>query len=67
MVGGSGAWVTNYLRVRGEYEIIDLERFTNTELPPRARRILPNDAQCGQTFGTTSACAENTQARFSVA
>ena len=57
-----GAWLGNYLRMRGEYIISILTDSKNTELPPRARRIrgllLPNQ----RAFGTTSACAENTVA-----
>mgnify|MGYP006972112053 CR=1 FL=1 len=33
---------------------------TSPELPPRARRILFRALATGATFGTTSACAENT-------
>ena len=50
----------NYLRVRGEYAVSQQIRVRPRELPPRARRIptaLPN---FDRFFGTTSACAENT-------
>ena len=50
----------NYLRVRGEYRCHAADFFASMELPPRARRI-PNDAAvCRSSYGTTSACAENT-------
>ena len=39
---------------------------TNSELPPRARRILGGEAAPGDTIGTTSACAENTGAGMMV-
>ena len=50
----------NYLRVRGEYGFHRGVGGANTELPPRARRILGGEAAPGDTIGTTSACAENT-------
>ena len=50
----------NYLRVRGEYASMPSRRASLGELPPRARRILPNNAWTGLRIGTTSACAENT-------
>ena len=50
----------NYLRVRGEYEHIGGLADLKLELPPRARRIHVLDALAAGTFGTTSACAENT-------
>ena len=50
----------NYLRVRGEYEIMPASSGFEEELPPRARRILFADAGRVGTNGTTSACAENT-------
>ena len=31
----------NYLRVRGEYHVVDTINKGSVELPPRARRILP--------------------------
>ena len=34
-----GAWVWNYLRVRGEYDQRDMDTIEWLELPPRARRI----------------------------
>ena len=50
----------NYLRVRGEYVVPGQNISSETELPPRARRIhfsvIAKELQCG----TTSACAENT-------
>ena len=53
--------VRNYLRVRGEYTPPAKWCGWSRELPPRARRI-PNAAPPICTpFGTTSACAENTQ------
>ena len=53
----------NYLRVRGEYSPKASSTWPQSELPPRARRIL--FASLFEKFlpGTTSACAENT--RFS--
>ena len=59
MVNQAMNW--NYLRVRGEYDVYIIHSTPSEELPPRARRILLNHIQCGQTFGTTSACAENTK------
>ena len=50
----------NYLRVRGEYIFRATSITAFAELPPRARRILPTAPQGAQNFGTTSACAENT-------
>ena len=54
------AWTRNYLRVRGEY--VGRERIHEVilELPPRARRILSRSALWVMSWGTTSACAENT-------
>ena len=52
--------VWNYLRVRGEYIYLNLLGVVKAELPPRARRILPPPSVGVFTFGTTSACAENT-------
>ena len=50
----------NYLRVRGEY-FSNCFIFTDRgELPPRARRIPHAILQRATTWGTTSACAENT-------
>ena len=50
----------NYLRVRGEYSVMELTHSWNTELPPRARRILRALGLGLGATGTTSACAENT-------
>ena len=50
----------NYLRVRGEYNGVQVASFQRKELPPRARRILDRVPSTMETFGTTSACAENT-------
>ena len=50
----------NYLRVRGEYTWGATESCDQAELPPRARRILPNRLPIQIKNGTTSACAENT-------
>ena len=52
----------NYLRVRGEYEGMNCRGSRITELPPRARRILPMGRRVRSIAGTTSACAENTHA-----
>ena len=53
----------NYLRVRGEYTIVNTHECEVLELPPRARRILLEQACDLQIQGTTSACAENTSQR----
>ena len=37
---------------------------TSSELPPHARRILTTAPWVAQNFGTTSACAENTQRKL---
>ena len=50
----------NYLRVRGEYEWDGTQAKLTQELPPRARRIRPNDIIPILEEGTTSAYAENT-------
>ena len=50
----------NYLRVRGEYSISDAELLEQLELPPRARRIRGPPGAIRPAYGTTSACAENT-------
>ena len=50
----------NYLRVRGEYVVIHFTSGPGVELPPRARRIHPQDFDQDNIKGTTSACAENT-------
>ena len=52
--------IGNYLRVRGEYAILDIRVAYHSELPPRARRILTNTLPTAKKLGTTSACAENT-------
>ena len=53
----------NYLRVRGEYTIVNTHECEVLELPPRARRILLEQACDLQIQGTTSACAENTKVK----
>ena len=50
----------NYLRVRGEYQHAKDLGNDESELPPRARRILSSRTKWGRSRGTTSACAENT-------
>ena len=50
----------NYLRARGEYSATPETPRPAVELPPRARRIQRAPLGTGRTFGTTSACAENT-------
>ena len=50
----------NYLRVRGEYLTHKRLLAALGELPPRARRIRPQDFRSWGSRGTTSACAENT-------
>ena len=55
----------NYLRVRGEYTSPLDSTGIFGELPPRARRILLRFFAYVQDFGTTSACAENTQPQVS--
>ena len=52
----------NYLRVRGEYRLWKTATNITSELPPRARRILPSPLFNEFPHGTTSACAENTGA-----
>ena len=52
----------NYLRVRGEYKRSRSSLGYPKELPPRARRIPLNDLTNPLDDGTTSACAENTNA-----
>ena len=54
---------TNYLRVRGEYQVKSFPQLRNSELPPRARRIPAPPVDVTAMSGTTSACAENTQVR----
>ena len=51
----------NYLRVRGEYIINMKVNLIVGELPPRARRIRACPGWLILKYGTTSACAENTQ------
>ena len=51
----------NYLRVRGEYDALSSLLSCLRELPPRARRILEEQAAVAAGEGTTSACAENTR------
>ena len=46
--------------MRGEYKPPRLSCGGNTELPPRARRILHQINPYTGEIGTTSACAENT-------
>ena len=46
--------------MRGEYPCFGDFWGNGLELPPRARRILFRALATGATFGTTSACAENT-------
>ena len=53
----------NYLRVRGEYPCYRPWRLKDEELPPRARRIRWQSVALMQKLGTTSACAENTDAQ----
>ena len=53
----------NYLRVRGEYAQVLQPDILAMELPPRARRILPQGGLGMVDSGTTSACAENTLVR----
>ena len=55
----------NYLRVRGEYAEAREKKIGMLELPPRTRRILQLDNIPTVPLGTTSAYAENTQARGS--
>ena len=38
---GGEFFTRNYLRVRGEYLTMSSAQFSTSELPPRARRILP--------------------------
>ncbi len=54
----------NYLRVRGEYLIAFDVALSLVELPPRARRILRSTLLTRLSYGTTSACAENTFKEF---
>ena len=52
----------NYLRVRGEYANPSAPQTSRGELPPRARRIHECVRVSIDDEGTTSACAENTDA-----
>ena len=52
----------NYLRMRGEYFVRFCPTQATVELPPHARRILGGAFRHLHAHGTTSACAENTQA-----
>ena len=54
----------NYLRVRGEYPTKPHGHHGGRELPPRARRIPGGVEHPTPHVGTTSACAENTQAKI---
>ena len=53
----------NYLRMRGEYDPMDIWHTREAELPPHARRIHKDLANKPPQQGTTSACAENTAGR----
>ena len=50
----------NYLRARGEYDLLFILAFILRELPPRTRRILSVRNTPPNPSGTTSAHAENT-------
>ena len=50
----------NYLRVRGEYTIVNTHECKVLELPPRTRRIPLTSPPKMNSQGTTSAYAENT-------
>ena len=52
----------NYLRMRGEYFTSLVWPVSKSELPPHARRILALGSFLRWPLGTTSACAENTDA-----
>ena len=61
----STAWIAgltgwNYLRARGEYAFRKILRTIMVELPPRTRRIRIIGGTLKDSFGTTSAHAENT-------
>ena len=49
--------------MRGEYVVICFTSGPGKELPPRARRIRPQESPIICFLGTTSACAENTPPR----
>ena len=51
----------NYLRMRGEYTSGTISAVSSMELPPHARRIRQEKDNGDSYYGTTSACAENTQ------
>ena len=59
-IAPGGLRMRNYLRVRGEYHVVDTVNEGSMELPPRARRILMKSTTDACKNGTTSACAENT-------
>ena len=61
MCRGQESTHQNYLRVRGEYWKNRGKDVPFQELPPRARRILPQGGLGIANRGTTSACAENTR------
>ena len=50
--------------MRGEYLIAFDVALSLVELPPRARRILRSTLLTRLSYGTTSACAENTFKEF---
>ena len=58
--GSTSGVVRNYLRVRGEYTIVNTHECKVLELPPRTRRIHDPGFAVGASPGTTSAYAENT-------
>ena len=57
-IAGLTGW--NYLRVRGEYGLVQSLKLLLLELPPRTRRIQRKSPPPAPTLGTTSAYAENT-------
>ena len=63
-VCGVGLTLGNYLRVRGEYAVVNIFMRMFWELPPRARRIPAFRRAPIRSTGTTSACAENTPLTF---
>ena len=52
--------------MRGEYIATTVSHRKNSELPPRARRILNDVFPSPFDTGTTSACAENTRTTFAL-
>ena len=63
LVGWLGlSW--NYLRARGEYQVMGSLQAVTGELPPRTRRILFVKLFQSVAIGTTSAHAENTRVRL---